>query len=253
MENFDKLLYNNVDFILFFAILEAIIIVFLSYNIKRKKKGGNIQMREESLSEILEKKDKMIEYWRKGYNDLNNKLAELKGKSGVNLKRENSYSRPESNNWNFKSRENQEDKNQFFDKHNNFDTEGSGAHIEQTINDDENQTTNIYFDLTNDNHTAETASNNRKYEYLEPANNGQFRKLLPSDEKSFFRTWEEGGVRMFEFHGNVERALANINAIFDDVCEIEGKQNGATQIDNIAPGTLTSKLEVDKPAKIRLS
>lgn len=91
-----------------------------------------------------------------------------------------------------------------------------------------------------------------KYDYLEAANGGQFRKLLPSDEKSFFRTWIEDGVRKFEFHGNVDKALANFNAIFDDVCEIEGKQNGATQVENLEPGTLTSQLKVDKPAKIKL-
>ena len=46
--------------------------------------------------------------------------------------------------------------------------------------------------------------------------------------------------------------LANINAIFDDVCEIEGKQNGATQIENIDPGELTNQLKVKTPAKIKL-
>jgi len=93
----------------------------------------------------------------------------------------------------------------------------------------------------------------QKYEYLETANNGQFRKLLPTDEKSFFSTWNENGIRKFEFHGNVEKALANINAVFDDVCEIEGKQNGATQIINVEPGTLDSKLRVEKKAKIKLA
>lgn len=90
------------------------------------------------------------------------------------------------------------------------------------------------------------------YKYLETATNGQFRKLLPSDGKCFFRTWEENGVRKFEFHKNVDRALANINAIFDDVCEIEGKQNGATQIINVEPGILSSQLKVEKMAKIKL-
>lgn len=91
-----------------------------------------------------------------------------------------------------------------------------------------------------------------KYEYLETANNGQFRKLLPSDGKCFFRTWEENGIRKFEFHKNVDKALANFNAIFDDVCEIEGKQNGATQIINVEPGILSSQLKVEKMAKIKL-
>lgn len=123
--------------------------------------------------------------------------------------------------------------------------------IQQTLNDDGTITTEVFFDTTNENLTPVPSL--PKYEYLETANNGQFRKLLPSDEKSFFRTWEENGTRKFEFHGNVEKALANINAIFDDVCEIEGKQNGATQIGNEEPGTLDNNLKVITPAKIKLS
>ncbi len=91
-----------------------------------------------------------------------------------------------------------------------------------------------------------------RYEYLEAANSGQFRRLLSSDEKCFFRTWEDNGIRKFEFHGNVDRALANINAIFDETCEIEGKQNGATNIINVEPGILDSKLKVETKAKIKL-
>lgn len=91
-----------------------------------------------------------------------------------------------------------------------------------------------------------------RYEYLEAANSGQFRKLLPSDEKCFFRTWEENGIRRYEFHGNVDKALANINAIFDETCEIEGKQNGATNIINVEPGILDSKLKVETKAKIKM-
>ena len=91
-----------------------------------------------------------------------------------------------------------------------------------------------------------------RYEYLESANSGQFRRLLSSDEKCFFRTWEDNGIRKFEFHGNVDRALANINAIFDETCEIEGKQNGATNIINVEPGILDSKLKVETKAKIKL-
>ncbi len=93
-----------------------------------------------------------------------------------------------------------------------------------------------------------------KYEYLTTANDGKFLKLLPTDEKSFFRTWLANGIRMFEFHGNIDKALANFNAVFDDVCEIiEGKQNGATQIINDEPGTLDNNLKVEKPAKIKLA
>jgi len=41
--------------------------------------------------------------------------------------------------------------------------------------------------------------------------------------------------------------------IFDDVCEIEGKQNGATQIYNVEPGILNSQLKVEKKAVIKLT
>ena len=77
-------------------------------------------------------------------------------------------------------------------------------------------------------------------------------RLLQSSEKCFFRTWEENGVRRFEFCGNVDKALANINAIFDDVCEIEGKRSGATYIENVSAGTLDSELRIITKAKIRL-
>jgi len=77
-------------------------------------------------------------------------------------------------------------------------------------------------------------------------------RLLSSPEKCYFRTWEEGGVRKYEFSGNVAKALANINAIFDDVCEIEGKRSGATDIDNVSAGTLDSELRITSKAKIRL-
>ena len=71
-------------------------------------------------------------------------------------------------------------------------------------------------------------------------------------DKCFFRTWEEDGIRKYEFHGNVAKALANINAIFDDVCEIEGKRSGATEIENIKEGILDSDLRITRKAKIRL-
>jgi len=127
-----------------------------------------------------------------------------------------------------------------------------GIYIHKLANDDGTERTEISFSPINDKSAPTPLP--LKYEYLETANNGQFRKLLPSDEKCFFRTWEENGIRKFEFHGNVEKALANINAIFDDVCEIvEGKQNGATQIVNDKPGTLDSNLKVETPAKIKLA
>lgn len=90
------------------------------------------------------------------------------------------------------------------------------------------------------------------YNYLQEANGGKFLRLLSTPDKCFFRTWEESGVRKFEFSGNVAKALANINAIFDDVCEIEGKRSGATDIENVTAGTLDSELRITSKAKIRL-
>lgn len=90
------------------------------------------------------------------------------------------------------------------------------------------------------------------YNYLQEANGGRFLKLLSKPDKCFFRTWEEGGVRKYEFCGNVGKALANINAIFDDVCEIDGKGSHATYIENVSAGTLDSELRITSKAKIRL-
>lgn len=122
--------------------------------------------------------------------------------------------------------------------------------IQQSLNDDGTMRTEINFESPIENGSPMQFL--QKYEYLETANNGRFRKLLPTDEKSFFRTWIENGTRLFEFYGNVDKALANINAIFDDVCEIEGKRNGASQIINKKPGVLDSNLSIEKKAIIKL-
>lgn len=122
----------------------------------------------------------------------------------------------------------------------------------ESINEDETTKREIIFDVTTK--ECRPVPFTPKYEYLTTANDGKFLKLLPTDEKSFFRTWEENGVRKFEFHGNKGKALANFNAVFDDVCEIvEGKKNGATHIINDEPGTLDNNLKVEKPAKIKLA
>ena len=87
-----------------------------------------------------------------------------------------------------------------------------------------------------------------KYKFMQAAVNGKFLKLLTSDEKCYFRTWGK-----YEFYGNIKKALANINAIFDEACEIEGKQNGATKITNVKPGIIDTNLKITKKAIIRLS
>lgn len=109
----------------------------------------------------------------------------------------------------------------------------------------------IEFDLSQESNTPTTAPQ-ICYQYLQEANAGKFMKLLSSPEKCYFRTWENEGVRKYEFNGNVAKALANINAIFDDVCDIEGKRAGATDIENVSPGVLDADLKIVNKAKIRL-
>lgn len=116
---------------------------------------------------------------------------------------------------------------------------------------EDTKATVIEFDLSQENDTPTTASQIH-YQYLQEANAGKFMKILPSPEKCYFRTWENEGVRKYEFHGNVAKALANINAIFDDVCDIEGKRAGATDIENVSPGVLDVDLKIVNKAQIRL-
>lgn len=119
------------------------------------------------------------------------------------------------------------------------------------IEKQEQKSTVIEFDISQE-QKQQTRITHAQYQYLQEANDGKFMRLLSSPEKCYFRTWEEGGVRKYEFCGNVAKALANINAIFDDVCEIEGKRSGATNIENITAGTLDSGLRITSKAKIRL-
>ena len=115
----------------------------------------------------------------------------------------------------------------------------------------EQKSKTIESDLSREN-KRQTSASKVLSQYLQVAVGGKFMNLLSSPEKCFFRTWEEYGVRKYEFCGNVAKALANLNAIFDDVCEIEGKRNGATDITNECAGTLDSELRITRKAKIRL-
>ena len=119
------------------------------------------------------------------------------------------------------------------------------------IEKQEQKSTVIEFDISQE-QKQQTSITHAQYQYLQEANDGKFMRLLSSPEKCYFRTWEEGGVRKYEFCGNVAKALANINAIFDDVCEIEGKRSGATDIENVSAGTLDSELRITSKAKLRL-
>lgn len=116
---------------------------------------------------------------------------------------------------------------------------------------EESKTNVVEFDLSQD-QKQQVSTSQVQYQYLQEANYGKFMRLLSSPEKCYFRTWEEDGVRKYEFCGNVAKALANINAIFDDVCEIEGKRGGATDIENVSAGILDSELRITSKAKIRL-
>ena len=124
-------------------------------------------------------------------------------------------------------------------------------HNKHLLTEQEHKSNVIEFDLSEEFKQQEN-TNQVLYQYLQEANRGKFMKLLLSPEKCYYRTWEEGGVRKYEFCGNVTKALANINAIFDDVCEIEGKRNGATDIENVSAGTLDSELRITSKAKFRL-
>ena len=240
MGNFDKLLTTNADVLFFILIVETIIIIILILHIIYRKRFSEEEKGNENgerISEIIKSKEKEIEYGKDAY-------IKSQGEQSPQVRSFRRGSR--MSNANYAS-------NSFNDYTEYTKREREkGIYVSESSYSDGTSQNEIHFDLSNENQTPVSTPIPRKYEYLESASNGQFRKLLSSDEKSFFRTWEENGVRKFEFHKNVDRALANINAIFDDVCEIEGKQNGATQIINVEPGILSSQLKVEKMAKIKL-
>lgn len=240
MGSVEKILAANADILFFILIVETIIIFILILHIIYRKwfpeeeKGNENDTR---ISEILKQKEKEIAYWRDAY-------IKSQGEQSPQVQ-------------SFRGRDRMTNVNRADDSINDYSEYAKrerekGIYVDASSYGDETSKNEIHFDLSTDSQTPVSTPIPRKFEYLESASNGQFRKLLSSDEKSFFRTWEENGVRKFEFHKNVDRALANINAIFDDVCEIEGKQNGATQIINVEPGILSSQLKVEKMAKIKL-
>lgn len=245
MNNLLKLLDNNEVALLLIASLEAIIIIVLVvYNFslkwelsRRGKSSSMAQQQQRPNSSARSLRDVNSQVHRQMHRQSNAPQAEREKPSNSS----NTDSNNESEEKNV-SKNNRED---FVNKE-----KGERSRLQESTNDDGTTRSDIYFDATNE--SSEPVPTTPKVEYLEAANGGQFRKLLPSDEKSFFRSWEEKGVRKFEFHGNVDKTLANINAIFDDVCEIEGKQNGASNIINVEPGILDRNLKVEKKAKVKL-
>ncbi len=245
MEHYINLLAGYGNLLFFIAIIEAIIIIILVILLYRRKDAV-----DESENVAYLKNE--IKRWKKTCQNLNLELHDLKKESGV-MDAEKSKRQPSQVPYSNKQSSDKEPQRTNFDDFVDFATKEreKEAYVKETINEDGTVRSEVIYNQTEDKPTSVSIS--PKYEYLETANNGQFRKLLPSEEKCFFRTWEENGTRKFEFHGNVDKALANINAFFDDVCEIEGKQNGATQIENVEPGILNSQLIVEKKAKIKLT
>lgn len=262
MEQFEKYLAINGDVFFIIGLAELLIILALVVYILIRRWENGEKVNNENNNDITK--------WQNECSQLQRKVSklekELERATGKKMNAQSSYSSPVYNNrsdnrdnetkstdqsstngWE-KYIENQKAEGEVYLKGNTDEahnvasdnTEGNSDHVEETTNADGTIRTDVIFA-------------NKEYKYLETANGGKFWKLLPSDEKSLFRTWVENGVRKFEFHGNVDNALANFNAVFDDVCEIEGKQNGATQITNVEPGILSSQLKVEKKAIIKLT
>lgn len=260
--------YAIVFFII--ALIEAAVILGLVvYLFFRKRDSHDDNKDVEYTSEILNKKNKEVEYWRNAFLDCDRERKALKNEKGTIVNKRGDLINQDSQRDKAISNSECEQAHNSYNSHEEYarDQQRKGIYLQETTNDDGTKCQNLYFDLSNKREldsSDEMSSDSfeesvpvvtftPKYEYLETANGGQFRKLFPSDEKSLFRTWVENGVRKFEFYGNVDNALANFNAVFDDVCEIEGKQNGATQITNVEPGILSSQLKVEKKAKIKLN
>lgn len=259
MINFDKI-FSNADTLFFIVVIEALLIILLVIYVAYTIWGSEDKKRaEKNSTDLLRNKTREANEWRSAFTDAQRELSALKRElNALNNERnkcqnnKSAYSNQVQNRLNTNQNNEPERRNQPYYSHADYAARERerGIYIKETTNDDGTVKSEIDFSL--ESKEPASVSIPPRYEYLEAANGGQFRKLLPSDEKCFFRTWEENGTRKFEFHGNVDKALANINAIFDDVCEIEGKQNGASNIENVEPGILDSKLNVEKPAKIKL-
>ena len=92
----------------------------------------------------------------------------------------------------------------------------------------------------------------REYEYLQEPYDGIFSRTYSKSKGCFFRCWKENGLIYFEFFGDEEVALGNLNAIFDGVCELQGSRVDAIKIENVKPGLLSEDLRVQQKAVIQL-
>ena len=253
----DKFFVEYAYFFFIIAIIEAFLIIFFVAVIFLGKRDDEKDRKKViNDSYYAGKNTGSFLYWKSAYEKATSELDDLKKE----LRREREYKTNSHDSQLIQQQINRnntpqskEYTNQSYFSYADYAArqKEKGIYVNETKNDDGTVKREINFSLESEEPASVPIP--PKYEYLEAANGGQFRKLLPSDEKCFFRTWEENGTRKFEFHGNVDKALANINAIFDDVCEIEGKQNGASNIENVEPGILDSKLNVEKLAKIKLT
>lgn len=90
------------------------------------------------------------------------------------------------------------------------------------------------------------------YTYITPSSKERFVESSRGPEKSFFRMWKDGNIFKYEFSGNVDKALANLNAVFDDTCYLQGSQMNAKGIENVSSGELDKQLNIIKKAVIKL-
>lgn len=192
MDRLEKMISIYADDIFIFAVFEAFLIVALivyAFYLRRNHKDERID--EMSISDNMYENEKVVKYWKDAYYEENKQLNALKRKMGISNQNVN------SNHVDYKQNayvEKKQERSPFDDLNDYLEKEKKkGYYVRQTTNDDGTVKSEIDFGLTN-NEPAEV-SIHLKYDYLEAANAGQFRKLLSSDEKCFFRTWEENGIR----------------------------------------------------------
>jgi hypothetical protein len=95
-----------------------------------------------------------------------------------------------------------------------------------------------------------------QYLYLRtPDDEGCFAKVFNDNENAYYRLFDiNGDNAKFEFCGNIARAIANKNAIFDIITQQEGDSTRARNIESISPGEVTrinGKWKVTRKAKVR--
>lgn len=79
-----------------------------------------------------------------------------------------------------------------------------------------------------------------KVKYLKTAPGGIFNNVFDSPNGCYFKLYEiEGSNAKFEFCGNIEEAIANRSAIFDETSEPFNPPENATQIITRTPGIAT--------------